>query len=112
MNLTTENLEKSVCEYYRLTINDLSSNSRIREIAFARMVYCYLLRKNTKLGLAKIGFLINRDHSSVFHLIEHMKKKMRNSVEVQNAVKSIERYAMAKNIVIENIDLLELCKNG
>ena len=51
-----------VCE---VTIEQMKSAIRKREVAVARHIYSYLCRKHTRCSFDYIGRQINRDHSSV-----------------------------------------------
>jgi hypothetical protein len=53
---------------------DLSSKSRRRDYAYARMVYFYFARKATNSSLATIGKLCKRDHATVLNGIKKYKE--------------------------------------
>ena len=63
-----------VCELvggqFKVTVQDLRSKSRKKEVAFPRQVAMYLARKYTEQSLADIGKAFNRDHSTVLHSIK------------------------------------------
>jgi chromosomal replication initiator protein len=45
----------------------LSSRNRKRPLVEARQIFCYLMRKHTKLSLEEISSYILRDHATVIH---------------------------------------------
>lgn len=51
------------------SINDIASKSRLRELVYARAVISVCLR-NHGFSFAKIGYVINRDHAAVMHLLK------------------------------------------
>ena len=57
----------SVQESTQIDWFDIVSKSRLIEVKDARHLVAYFLREKTLLSLAKIGKIINRDHSSVIH---------------------------------------------
>jgi len=71
---------EAVAEYYRLSVDDLLSRSRKREIASARQTAMYLCREMTNESYASIGSRFGgRDHSTVIHA--HKKVSDRKDVE-------------------------------
>ncbi len=61
-------IQEAVCKYYNLTIKDIQTKSRKREVVQARQIAMYLARKHTKNSLSSIGEQIgNRDHATVLH---------------------------------------------
>jgi chromosomal replication initiator protein len=55
---------------FKVTVQELRSKSRKKEVAFPRQVAMYLARKYTEQSLADIGKAFNRDHSTVLHSIK------------------------------------------
>ena len=71
---------ETVADYYRLSVDDLLSRSRKREIASARQTAMYLCREMTNESYASIGSRFGgRDHSTVIHA--HKKVADRKDVE-------------------------------
>jgi chromosomal replication initiation ATPase DnaA len=59
---------ESVCDYYNVTVVQITGAQRARHITIARMVTYFLARKLTGMSLAQIGkFLGDRDHTTVWH---------------------------------------------
>ena len=58
-----------VSNYYKIPVETVKSKSRIREVVKSRQIYCWLMRKNTRLSFADIGKPLNCDHSTVIHAI-------------------------------------------
>lgn len=59
---------KVVSEFYNISIENLCSKSRKRDIVQARQMVMYFAKKYTNLSLASIGSQIgNRDHATVLH---------------------------------------------
>ncbi len=79
-----EKIKNVVSTYFNINVKDLVGTSRKQEIAYARMITTYLLRKELNLPLKKIGELLGgRDHATIAHAIE----KITNSVENDFLVK-------------------------
>ena len=66
--LTIENIQKAVCEYYKLRVSDLLSRRRPRAIARPRQVAMALCKELTEHSLPEIGDAFGgRDHTTVLH---------------------------------------------
>lgn len=83
-SVVIEKIKSIVAEYFNISVKDLIGSSRKQEIAYARMITTYLLRKILNLPLKKIGELLGgRDHATIAHAIE----KITNSIEIDTLVK-------------------------
>lgn len=75
--VSIENIQKTVAEFYRLKVVELISKKRTRAIARPRQMAMCLARELTQLSLPEIGNAFGgRDHSTVLHAcktIEHLK---------------------------------------
>jgi ATPase involved in DNA replication initiation len=51
--------------------DDIISHKRFRDMVTARALFCYICRVKMHKSLAYIGRFINRDHSTVIHLVNN-----------------------------------------
>jgi chromosomal replication initiator protein len=66
--VTIENIQKTVAEYYKIRISDLSSKRRSRAIARPRQIAMALSKELTNHSLTEIGNSFGgRDHTTVLH---------------------------------------------
>jgi chromosomal replication initiator protein len=66
--ITVDNIQKTVAEYYKIKISDMHSKKRNRNIARPRQVAMALAKELTQLSLPDIGDAFgNRDHTTVLH---------------------------------------------
>ncbi|MFO5491523.1 MAG: helix-turn-helix domain-containing protein, partial [Cuspidothrix sp.] len=68
---TPEIILNIVADTFKIAIEDLKSNSRRREISWARQIGMYLMRQYTNLSLPKIGEEFGgKDHTTVMYSCE------------------------------------------
>lgn len=68
--ITEEEIMKIVAEEFNVTMDDIISSSRNREVVDARHIYCAAVMMRLKPTLEKIGEKINyRDHTTVRHAL-------------------------------------------
>ncbi len=61
-------IQKVVCDYFNLNVDQLKSKTRKREIVQARQIAMFFAKKYTKASLATIGSQIGKkDHATVLH---------------------------------------------
>lgn len=66
--VTIENIQKTVAEYYKIRISDLSSKRRSRAVARPRQIAMALSKELTDHSLTEIGKCFGgRDHTTVLH---------------------------------------------
>lgn len=77
--VSIENIQKTVSDFYRIKLVDLLSKKRPRLISRPRQVAMYLARELTQLSLPEIGNAFGgRDHSTVLHACKNI-EKLRNT---------------------------------
>jgi len=69
--ISIENIQKTVAEYYKIKIADLFSRKRTRDIVLPRQVAMLLARELTNMSYPDIGKAFGgKDHSTVMHACE------------------------------------------
>ncbi|MDY0040716.1 MAG: chromosomal replication initiator protein DnaA [Desulforhabdus sp.] len=74
--ITIDHVQQVVCDSYQVTLTDLQSPSRRKELAKARKIAMYLCRQYTSESLSAIGKSFNRSHSSVLYAVNGLNKEM------------------------------------
>src|SRR5450755_1252815 len=78
--ISIENIQKTVADYYKIRISDMHSKKRSRAIARPRQVAMALAKELTQLSLPEIGSNFGgRDHTTVLHACRQI-AKLRDSV--------------------------------
>lgn len=76
---TPQFIIKNVVDFYGINLNDLIKRGRKKEIVRPRQIVMYLLREELKLSFPEIGQKLGgRDHSTVIHACEKIKKEEEN----------------------------------
>jgi chromosomal replication initiator protein len=66
-----QEIVQAVCEYYGVSVQQITGKSRAKPIAEARHIAMYILREDGELALKQIGLQLgHRDHSTVIHGIQ------------------------------------------
>jgi chromosomal replication initiator protein len=95
--ISVETIQRVVCEYYSVRMNDLLSKKRTRNIAFPRQVGMYLARRLTEGSYPSIGERFGgRDHSTVIHAIKLIEGRLKADQTLRSALDELERRAHGK----------------
>jgi len=78
------NIQKTVAQYYNLTVASLLSPSRIQSVARARMLAMALAKEMTAISLSNIGKHFNRDHSTVLNGCKRIDSLMKQDGQLRN----------------------------
>ena len=79
-----------VCKFYNVDEVILRGSQRARNIAEARQVAMYLIRKLTNLSLPDIGVEFGKDHTTVMHSIKKVESELaRGETSLQNNIRDI-----------------------
>ncbi len=78
--ISIENIQKTVADYYKIRISDMHSKKRSRAVARPRQVAMALAKELTQLSLPEIGSNFGgRDHTTVLHACRQI-AKLRDTV--------------------------------
>jgi chromosomal replication initiator protein len=90
--ITVENIQKTICDYFNIRIGDLKAKRRTQNIALPRQVAMYLCRKYTENSFPSIGDKFGgRDHSTVIHASKTIERKIKEDPHMQKTVEKLER---------------------
>jgi len=90
--ITIDEIQRTVCEYYRLERNEMSSKRRARAVARPRQVAMYLAKVMTPRSYPEIGRKFGgRDHSTVIHAVKLVEQLRGEDSEMENDVRMLLR---------------------
>ncbi|MFH1462036.1 MAG: chromosomal replication initiator protein DnaA [bacterium] len=87
-----DKIMKTIADYYDISISDLKSKNRHKNIAMVRQVSFYLMKKLTFCSLQTIGeFVGKRDHSTVLHSISKVELFLEKDRDFAKRINVIEQ---------------------
>ena len=88
--LSISDIKEVVANYYNLSIDDLVSKKKTKNIAYPRQIAMYIGRKLTDLSLPKLGDEFGgRDHSTVLHAYNKIEDEMENNQETKKNIEDL-----------------------
>ncbi|MEO0272990.1 MAG: chromosomal replication initiator protein DnaA [candidate division WOR-3 bacterium] len=90
-NVTMADLLKIVAQEFKLSVYDLKSKSRKKEIVLARQIAMYLARNVIGLSLTTIGtYFGGKDHTTVLHSIQKI-EELKKDPRIEFVINEIHR---------------------
>jgi len=99
MESSPRSVIKAVSDAFKISVDDLKSNSRRREISLARQVGMYLMRQHTDLSLPKIGEQFGgKDHTTVMYSCDKITQLIKRDLNLAQRVREVgDRITLASN---------------
>jgi len=83
---------KAVSKHLSYSLDELRSENRNKELALARQVTMYIMKKNTNRSLREIGaYLGDRNHTTVKHAISKIEQHLSADPQLQRQISAIEK---------------------
>ncbi len=87
INASPETILDVAAEILNISIEDLKSSSRRREISRARQIAMYLMRQHTDLSLPRIGEKFGgKDHTTVMYSCDKISKQLRKDRQLNQTI--------------------------
>jgi len=88
--ISIENIQKTVSEFYRIKTNELLSKKRTRNLTRPRQIAMSLSRELTSLSLPEIGFSFGgKDHSTIIHACKTIAELRLNNSTIDSDYKTL-----------------------
>ncbi len=87
--ITLEYIANNVEKYCNLKENELLSHTRSQKVAYPRQIAMYIMKEITNYSLIQIGDFFGKDHSTIIHGINKIKKDMEEDRTKKNLVDNI-----------------------
>ena len=90
--VTIQNIQKTVAEYFKMRIADLHSKRRNRQITRPRQIAMALAKELTSMSLPEIGDAFGgRDHTTVLHAQRKVQELIATDVRVREDYQNLQR---------------------
>jgi chromosomal replication initiator protein len=90
--ISVENIQKTVADYYKIKIADMYSKKRPASIARPRQIAMYLAKELTQKSLPEIGELFGgRDHTTVLHAVRKIGGERQQLAELNQQLHVLEQ---------------------
>ncbi|GAB2605075.1 chromosomal replication initiator protein DnaA [Ramlibacter solisilvae] len=90
--ISVENIQKTVADYYKIKVADMYSKKRPASIARPRQIAMYLAKELTQKSLPEIGELFGgRDHTTVLHAVRKIAAERQNVTELNQQLHVLEQ---------------------
>ena len=90
--ISVENIQKTVADFYKIKVADMYSKKRPASIARPRQIAMYLAKDMTKKSLPEIGELFGgRDHTTVLHAVRKIGDERTRNTELNQQLHVLEQ---------------------
>ncbi|MFZ5522074.1 MAG: chromosomal replication initiator protein DnaA [Pseudomonadota bacterium] len=90
--ISVENIQKTVADFYKIKVADMYSKKRPASIARPRQIAMYLAKELTKKSLPEIGELFGgRDHTTVLHAVRKIGGERGKNTELNQQLHVLEQ---------------------
>jgi chromosomal replication initiator protein len=94
VSVTVERILDKVSRKYNIPIEDIKSRKRTKEVASARHVTIYIIRRLTDMSLPAIGKYMGRDHTTILSSLDTIESELKTSatleLEINELIKEIK----------------------
>jgi chromosomal replication initiator protein len=88
--ITVDFIQRCVVEEFGISLQDLKTKRRNKQIVFPRQIAMYLSRELTELSLPEIGELFGgKDHTTVLHSYKKVKEDICNNPDLKDRVEKV-----------------------
>lgn len=87
--ITPDIILDRVCSYYAISAQDIRSSSRVKNIAYARKIAIYLIRKITGNSEQVIGNILSRDHSTICITCKKVTEEIKCDKQIEKDIETL-----------------------
>ena len=87
-----QRIQKVVCEYYKISIEQMKGKKRNDEVNFPRQVAIYLCRELTTESFPKIGsYFGGRNHSTIISAYQRIEKELNTNEKLKEVIRDLKK---------------------
>ncbi|CAM3141147.1 chromosomal replication initiator protein DnaA [Lactococcus laudensis] len=92
-DISSQKIQEEVANFYKISVTDMISKKRPKEIAYPRQIAMYLIREITGKSLPAIGKEFGgRDHTTVIYAHKQISDKMKTDTSLQKEMDTIKSH--------------------
>ena len=85
-------IQTVVCDYFKITIDDIKGKKRSQNINYPRQVAIYLCRTMANESFPKIGsYFGGRDHSTIMSAYRNIEKDLKTNEQLKVVIKDLKQ---------------------
>ncbi|MEG0391133.1 MAG: chromosomal replication initiator protein DnaA, partial [Anaerovoracaceae bacterium] len=90
MKISIDSIKRIVCRHFGITIKDMDSSKRTRNLAFPRQIAMYLCKELTDNSLPKIGEAFGgKDHTTVLHAHKKITNDLNSDEDLKETIEEL-----------------------
>ncbi len=94
--INAEGVQKAVCDFFGLKLQDIKAKRRTREVSSARQIAMYITKQLTQMSLSEIGAAFGgKDHTTVIYACRQIEERRTReetlNKTVENIIKRLKR---------------------
>lgn len=87
-----QRIQRVVCDYYKISIDQMKGKKKNNEVNFPRQVAIYLCRELTTESFPKIGsYFGGRNHSTIISAYQRIKKELDTNENLRGIIKELKK---------------------
>lgn len=90
---TIDEIQKKVAEYFSISVKEMQSSRRARNVARPRQIAMYLAKQLTSRSLPEIGRKFDRDHTTVMHAVRKVEELIVEDASMAESIDNL-RHAL------------------
>lgn len=88
--ISVETIQKTVADFFHISLSELNTKRRNKNIVFPRQIAMYLTRQLTNLSFPEIGEAFGgKDHTTVLHSFKKIDAELKLSRELKNTIEKL-----------------------
>lgn len=88
---TIDEIQKKVAEFFSISVKEMQSSRRARNVARPRQIAMYLAKQLTSRSLPEIGRKFDRDHTTVMHAVRKVEELIVEDTALAESVNALRK---------------------
>lgn len=89
--ITIDEIQRKVAEHFSISVKEMQSSRRARNVARPRQIAMYLAKQLTSRSLPEIGRKFDRDHTTVMHAVRKVEELMLEESGLAESLDTLRR---------------------